>query len=249
MEITGDLFRFPLDDPAWKRKALTAALLGIPALLIFPIYFLYYGYGLRVMRQAVRGEPLTLPAWDDWGGMLADGLRYLAVTVVYLLPAVAILVMAAGLFMLAGMGLPLLVVAAGDSSAAAAGSAFGLLGAMAIFFLGFGIMFLLALPLQFLSLVALTRAVALDRLSAAFDLREVWALARAGLGNYLVAYLVWMGVLIGLSFAVQLLMVTVILMCALPLIAGLLGAYSSLLMGALLGRAYHRTRAALAPAV
>jgi len=43
------------------------------------------------LRRAVKGEELVLPDWTDWGKLGLDGLKYILVNLVFLLPGTLIL--------------------------------------------------------------------------------------------------------------------------------------------------------------
>ena len=45
------------------------------------------GYRIRVLRAALRREPVTLPEWDDLGELFGDGFRVLLVSIAFALPA------------------------------------------------------------------------------------------------------------------------------------------------------------------
>jgi predicted flap endonuclease-1-like 5' DNA nuclease len=236
MQITSDLFSFPFKDERWKSKFAIGALFGLIGMVFFPVFFLFIGYGVRVMRHTIRGQGPDLPDWDDWGEMIMDGLRHLAVSLVYSIPLFIMLCIVTSL-MLGMMGLTGVFNPDLDPDALSLGitlSTFMWMGA-------FGIAMLISLPFSFLSMVALTRAIALDRLSAAFEFGEVWRLTKAGMGNFVLAAIIWFAVLFGLSFAVQLLMYTIILCIFYPLFYGLMYMYSYVIYGALLGLAYKAT--------
>ena len=86
MNINMELFRFPLDDPRWKNKAVIGGLLVLLGSFIYPLFLPVYGYAVRIMRQTIEGRQASLPEWDDWGELWLDGLRYFAVILGYLLP-------------------------------------------------------------------------------------------------------------------------------------------------------------------
>lgn len=54
---------------------LISTLLLVGSFLIVPAFILV-GYGFRVARAAALGRP-NPPSYDDWGGLIVDGLRFL----------------------------------------------------------------------------------------------------------------------------------------------------------------------------
>jgi hypothetical protein len=50
------------------------------------------------MRQAVEGEELSLPAWEDWGRLAGDGLRTMLVGLAYLGPGMLVFWAGMGLY-------------------------------------------------------------------------------------------------------------------------------------------------------
>src|SRR5262245_65020003 len=78
-------FTFVTEDPDWIKKILLGGLftlLGGLCLIGTPFVA---GYGLRVIARTARGEARTLPEWDDWGGLVMDGVRGVGVCLVWLL--------------------------------------------------------------------------------------------------------------------------------------------------------------------
>jgi hypothetical protein len=86
MKITWNLFRFPFTGERWQRKVLIGGALALGGILIFPLLPVT-GYGMRVMRQTIRGEPPTLPEWKGWSKLFTDGICMWVVWLVYALPA------------------------------------------------------------------------------------------------------------------------------------------------------------------
>jgi hypothetical protein len=67
--------------------------------LIIPVFILS-GYGYRIMKRViVDGQPPELPEWDDWGGLIKDGLCIYGAGLIYSLPANQVM-LATGVVML-----------------------------------------------------------------------------------------------------------------------------------------------------
>lgn len=242
MQISTDVFVFPVKDPRWKSKAAVGVLIAILGVMFFPLLWLISGYGVSVMRRAIReGDTTTLPDWDDLGGMFIDGLKHSLISLVYTLPFTLIFGCMIAMFMLTFVGAPALMFS--DSGGAV--EAFAGLGVwlgITVGFAAFGLASLFAIPLVFLSMVALSRSVAHNRLGAAFEFPEVMKLARMGFGNYLLAVVMLYVALLAVNFASSLLIYTVIGCFLYPIVYALLLVYTSVLQGALLGLAYRSTR-------
>jgi hypothetical protein len=254
MDISQNLFTFPFQDEDWVKKALTGGAIALAAYgcifagaylwwLILPICLYFVGvalsiplggYGVRSMRHVIEtGEP-ALPEWGDAGGMFHDGLLMFVPGFVYSLPLL-ILYGCGFLMMLAGSVGPTLASVDPDYlTPGIIATAVGLSGWMVTISCGF----VLAIPLGLWSYVAATRAVALDRISAAFEIEEVWALLKAGLGPYLLS----IGMLYGIGMlgmiAVQFLTYTIVLCCVVPFLYCGFMWYLLTVGGALGGMAY-----------
>lgn len=85
------------DDPRWIAKLVVGSLVLLAGTLLIGLP-LVVAYSLRVTRHASEGRP-GLPEWDDWGGLVAEGLRAIAVWLVHYVPlglAVAVPILALG---------------------------------------------------------------------------------------------------------------------------------------------------------
>lgn len=81
------LLDFSLNYPVaggYKQLAIGSGLFAI-GFLIVPLLALY-GYGIRLGRAAMRGDP-TPPQYDDWGGLIGDGFRLVVVSIPYVIVA------------------------------------------------------------------------------------------------------------------------------------------------------------------
>jgi hypothetical protein len=77
----GKAFTFIGDDPRWLTKLLIGGVLGFAVALsivtvigwLVPLAIIY-GYLVRLTRNVIAGEERPLPEWEDWGGLLRDGV-------------------------------------------------------------------------------------------------------------------------------------------------------------------------------
>lgn len=134
-------------EEAWKTVAI-GAVLSLLGFLLIPAIFVA-GYLLRVLRASMDGE--SVPVFDEWGDMLVEGLKAVAVIVAYtIVPSLILAVSGAALF----------GAAFGDG----VGSALLALGGLVGFLVGGALLLVLAYVLP----VALSNLAATDSLSSAF---------------------------------------------------------------------------------
>jgi len=240
MNINWQFLRFPFDGERWTNKVLVGAALGFGAMFFFPLALPVSGYGLRIMRRTAKGEPPSLPEWDDWGTLIVDGLKLFLVSFVYMLPVLVLLCCTYVLL----FGTAFLPVFMGESPELLFGSLAAIMAANIIIYPIMGIGILLGLALAFFALVATTRMVANDSLESAFQLREVWRLAKEGFPNYALAVIVSFGILFILSTLATALGYTLVLACVLPFVYPIVGFYYQALTNALLGAAYYHSQTA-----
>jgi hypothetical protein len=194
------LLKFPFKGRDWRGRFLVGILLYLACfipLLGLAAGILIVGYYIQVMRRASKGEELGLPAWDDWGGMLKDGLQGLVVQIVYMLPGLVVFYGGMFLYFVAIIGVNILIpFMGGENSDSTVGILFILLffGSFAIMFLSMAVGSLLVIlgliPLP----MALAHFSAQGRLSAAFRIREWWLLLRANKLGYFIAWVIVAGV-------------------------------------------------------
>ncbi len=96
-------------DPEWLSKVLIGAACMLGGFLVLPTLAML-GYKLRVARHQREHPGATpMPAWDDWGALIADGFRLWVATV---LPGLAV-GLAAGVLLSAVGGVVFLVASSG----------------------------------------------------------------------------------------------------------------------------------------
>lgn len=170
----GKAFAFVFDDDQWITKILIGAgilLLGllfswvllIPLILAFAILS---GYMVEIVRRVIRGDLNELPEWEDWGTLIADGLKSLIIGIVYALPGILISIC---------LGIPGGIL---SDNGEGIGALFGV-AASCLSFL-WTIVMLVLLP------AAIAFWVARDDLGAAFRFGEIIDFVRNNLATYLV---------------------------------------------------------------
>ncbi len=236
------LLAFPFKDENWKNKFLIGSLIVFAgfAIPLVPLFFVY-GYMVQIMRRIIveKGEPY-LPEWDDWGKLFIDGLKLLGVVLIYMLPVMMLFMVGYFLFFLIPLlGLPIAGVA-GEENPEAAGAVFGLLTLISTvgFFVLFGLGMILAFGLGIVMPAIMGHVVATDDFGAGFRLKEWWAIFRANLGGFLMAYVIVMLLSVVLSSVFMILYCTIILCCLVPFITAPVTVYLMAIYGAIFGQAY-----------
>jgi hypothetical protein len=174
-------FRFVVEDPDWIKKMLIGGLFTLLSALLVGAPFVM-GYFSRLLRNVARGEERPLPNWDDLGGLFMEGLRGVVVYVAHVAAALVVPVTLGG----ALFGLIALSAQVGDRSGVL--EALAAVGMVAVYALG-GVLMLVAMlyvP------AAMLRFVLYDRVSAAFEPREVIGIIRRNPGNYLLALVLYL---------------------------------------------------------
>lgn len=88
-----EALEYPRRRDDWLKTVLIGGVLALFSFLIVP-GILLAGYVVRVLRGTMHGDA-TPPAFEDWGGLLGDGLRAAVIGIVYgVLPSLVFLVMA-----------------------------------------------------------------------------------------------------------------------------------------------------------
>lgn len=173
----GYLFAFAFRDP----KALSKFVIGSVMVLLIPLFGLgllaLLGFGVRTARGALRGVEHPMPEWDDFGGLLLDGLKAFGVVLAYSLAA---FVMALVL-----LGIGLLWTAIGASMGSPVAVVISVVGTVAAVFL----LVFSALIAKALIPVAIVQLAATGRFGAAFRLNENLTWIRGSFGTYVVLLL------------------------------------------------------------
>jgi hypothetical protein len=182
----GKSFSFVFEDDQWITKILLAAailLLGIlfSWLLLIPLilaFALLGGYSVEITRRVMQGQLSGLPEWDNWGELLAEGLKVIVIGIVYALPLIVLSIC---------LGIP---IGAFAENAEGLSTLFSLL--LSCVSLLYAIAMSIVLP------GAIAFYVAHDDLGAAFRFGEVFSFVRDSLSTYLITFLMsWVAQFIG----------------------------------------------------
>jgi hypothetical protein len=138
--------------------------------------FFVYGYMARLVRNVIAGVAQPLPEWDDLGEYFSEGLRIFCVGLIYCLPILGLVLM----FMV-----PSIVAQASDNDALR-----NVGGGMAACV--WCLIFPLGLALAIWLPGALLFTVVERRFGAAFEFAQIAAFIKANIGNYLLAFVVWL---------------------------------------------------------
>lgn len=195
-------FTFARNDSDWLRKALIGLLMTILSPFVLPAFILL-GYQLEITRGVMRGEDDRLPEWGDMSALLSEGFKLFVAQFAYALPVIALYIMAF---------IPVVIMADSNSDAAQA------VGGIAIAGLGCAI-FLMVVALVLLQPAVIIRYAETGDLASVFRVGEVWALARANIGDILMTVLVTMAASLALVVVIPLSIIT----CVGPFILMLLG--------------------------
>ena len=241
------LLKFPFQGPDWRNRFLIGTALTLAAFFIplLPMIFVY-GYTVAIVRRAIQGQDLELPAWDDWGKLGLDGLRLLVVSLAYTLPGILVLVAGWFLYMVTSIFAPLMMSSGGrGNEGLAVLGVLAMFGSLAILMLSMALGFLLIVLALIPLPAAMAHFVAHDKVAAGFRVREWWPLLRANRMGYFAAWVIVFGLITILNFAVALAYYSVVLCCLIPFLAAPAAFYISVVALALFGQTYRESRALL----
>lgn len=158
-------------------KIAIGGLFYLASFFLIGLFFIL-GYCARLTRNVIASETHPLPEWDDLGTYFSEGALLFGVGLVYMLPIIAIF----GFFFVPAI---VMGAAAGQNELMQTLSG-GFMTLIWCLTVPVSLAFSLWMP------AALLFAVIDRRFGAAFDFKRIWAFIRANLGNYLLAYVVYL---------------------------------------------------------
>lgn len=232
---------FPVRDAHARKQFLIASLIMLAGMIV-PLLpaLIVMGYGAKIMRQVIdEGKEPSMPEWQgsDWGELLKEGFRLWAVRTMYALP----------ILILMGCGFVFMFTSAGMFSSSSNNDSISIFGGIS-FLMALGIfmlLFVLSLPLGIITGAAEAHAVTKQSFQASLNFKEWGPIFRKSLTAFLLAYVLVIAASMVLTFAVQIAMMTIVLICVMPFLMMGYSAYLSLMMSALFAQAYASGRNAL----
>ena len=227
---------FPVRDAESRKQFLIACAVMFAAFVI-PILpaILLMGYSAKIMRQIIEEKKApSMPAWQgsDWSEMLVDGLRLYGAQLVLMLPLI-LLMGGAMIFIMSG--------AVGFSALSENnGGTFESIG-MLLFTMGFlfmGLFSVLSLPYGVVISAALPHVAIKRSFEAAFQVNEWVPIFRKALGQFILGYVLVMAASFVIAFIMQIAIMTLILICIVPLLMIPYAAYQMLIMNTVFAQAY-----------
>jgi hypothetical protein len=163
--MVGDSFEYAKEAVVgkwnqWLMLIIATILLGIPLA----------GYSLKVLR----GEK-PAPEVTDWGTLFIDGIKYLIISIIWMIPAMIVFFLAVGVSVLGAMS--------GDPTAAMAA-----VGGMMIGMLVFFVVLLITLLFEIIGVIRFART---GSIGEAFNFGAILAtIGKIGWGSYIIALIV-----------------------------------------------------------
>lgn len=186
-------FGFVFQDPRWLNKILIGGLFELAAIFIVGIFFVL-GYCAQLARNVIAGLDTPLPEWDDLGEFFTEGLKLAVVVLVYVLP---LIIFAAVVFVPAA----LMSSSRHDILNSLGG---GMIACTWCLFFPISLMLAFYLP------GALLFAVVDRDFGAAFQVSRILRFMRDNIGNYVVAFVVYLIARFAVPFGVILCCVGVV---------------------------------------
>jgi len=190
----GAPFTYMFKDPNWVTKFLIGILISLVPILNLA----WSGYGIGIMRNMAKGDEHPMPEWDEIGKKFMDGLFVAIAGFVYMIPMWIVMCIAF---------LPTMFVSDSDTAASLA-TAGGVIVSCCVL--------VYVLLFSFLMPAILIHYAREDSFGALFQLREIFALATQNIGQYVMAWLV--SLLVVLIFT--LLSPILVILCVFPIYFG-----------------------------
>ena len=209
---------FPFRGEKWGLKMLVGSALTfgsfiIPIIPLMPVF----GYFSQIMKGIiVREADPEMPAWNDWGTLFLDGIKLFGAVIIYLLPALIMVIGGYMLFIVLDFSMVFSASALSNSShplpAPMIASIVGMVAAMAVMMLGIAV----AVATIVILPPAVGNMIAKGKFEAAFHFREWWPVLKANLGGFVLAVILSMGLFYLMYMLAIVLYATIVLCCLLP---------------------------------
>jgi len=232
------VFTYMFEDENWQNKLLIAVALMFGSFIIPIVPFLaLYGYMMKLIKNIVDGDGQpALPEWDDWGNLILNGLKLLGQSLIFSLPIIILWIVG-----YSGMFFPIILgemaAESGDMGSEGLWTVITLLATGGGYIM-FGLVMLFSLVLGFLQSAIICHVSVTEQFSAAFRFGEWWRILRANIGEFLLIAVFALGLYMGIGTLSQILMMTIVLCCLMPIVMTFASVYLMFVMAPLFGQAY-----------
>jgi hypothetical protein len=228
-----DLFIFPFQDQEARKHFLTGCLIYLAGFLI-PIipWLIAAGYNAILIRQVLNGEKPHLVKWGNWETLLRDGARLVGLRLIYSSPLLILLFV---IFILSFV-FPFFPIVFQNSDSQSIASMY--LVVVLLFTATFFLVMPLSLAIGLIVPAAEVHMIVKDDFGAGFQFREWWLIFKKNWGGFVVALAILYAVSMVISFAMQIIFMTLILICLLPLFMPALSMYSAVIQYVAYAKAY-----------
>jgi hypothetical protein len=233
--IQGTLL-FPVRDAESRKQFLIACAVMLAGFII-PLLpsLLFLGYTAKIMRQIIedRRAP-SMTAWQgsDWTEMFLDGARLWGAQLVLMIPL--LLLAGCGLVSMLGGSISISTLADKiNSPAAILSMLFFMTGIFLLSFFG-----ILSLPFTILVYASQPHVASKRSFQAVFEFKEWVRIFGKALLQFVLGYLIVMAASMVFILAMQVAMLTIVLLCIIPFLMIPYMAYQTLVMNAFFAQAY-----------
>ncbi len=220
------IFGFPFKgEKAFEKLAIGWLVHLLNFFVPFLPAILSIGYQYRLMSRDINGDgELELPEWQDLWGMFKDGFKLWAVNMVYSLPIIILALVVLLLNLIPGVVF-LIGVIQGNEDVLMIGSASFFLLSMISIIVSL-LLWVIQMILSFLMYPALGQVVAEGKFTAGFHFKAWWPVLMKNFVGYLIV--VGASLVLGFVFGtiMQILVMTVVGIIALPLCSFMMQCYS-----------------------
>ncbi len=227
------LFLFPVRDQEARKYFLVGCLIYLAGFFI-PIlpWIIVTGYGAILIRQVLNGEKPRLVPWEDWERLLKDGARLFGIRLIYSIPLFLLIIPLLLIFFV----LPILPVLGQNSDSQSMG-----LAALIFVLVVTGLSLLImpvSLAIGLIVPAAEIHVIEKDEFMAGLRPAEWWPIFKKNWGGFVVALAIVYAVMMVMSFAMQIMFMTVVLACLFPLFLPVISMYSMVLQYVAFTQAY-----------
>jgi len=222
----GRIISFPFKGEKAFEKILIGTLVLLAGMIIpiLPVVFVE-GYLYRMMKRVIsRDGELEMPEWDDWGGLLKDGIKLTLTRGIYNLPFAILL-----LFTILVFSVPYIVpIFIATTKGETTYIWIGILIVLILLGIGIVMMFitmLVSMLTKFFLPLPMGNVVSTDSLGAAFEFRAWWKIFKKNWDEFLLIFAVSAGLAFVGSLVSQILLATFVLMILLPAVTFLMMVY------------------------